>query len=76
MHRACLATPYAEAKGVSTGYYHTADGREMCEWILRTPGYNSSYTTYIVGDGFIKWDAGGFANDVSGIRPAMVIKLK
>ncbi len=77
MHRACIATPYVEAKEVYTSYYHTSDGRQLCDWILRTPGYNDAYTCYIVADGFIKADAAG-AKDSGryGIRPAMVISIK
>ena len=78
MHRACLATPYVEAKGVEMGYYHTSDGRETCEWILRSPGENEYYLTYIIADGFIKVDYGGGVKDSDGygIRPAMVISIK
>lgn len=62
----CKATPYAKAQGVNTD---PMTGN--CEWILRTPGKNDGYVSYVDQTGDIRYEGVEIDNQRVGIRPVL-----
>lgn len=69
--RFCLATKYAEKRGVCTSEDYDDGGW----WTLRTPGVNRNYVCYISGGGGIHTDGLDVNSGKLGVRPAMWLDI-
>jgi hypothetical protein len=76
--RRCAPTAYAIARtSLLSAQYYTEEGKAACWWRLRSPGGDSSLSTFVGEAGYV--ELYGIDNGLyycSSIRPAIVISIK
>ena len=72
--RRCAPTDYAVKNGASVSG-DTADGQASCGWWLRSPGYDSSYASFVRCDGSVDYFGFIVSYGNNGVRPCMWVRL-
>ena len=67
-YRKCKETDYCYEMGA----YKKDDN---CYWLLRTPGYDSSYIAFVDSDGYINYNGISVNHNRYAIRPALCIEI-
>ncbi len=73
--RKCAPTAYAIAMGAKTGKMNKTDGKDACWWWLRSPGYYSSYASFIKSGGSVYYNGYSVNYDCFAVRPALWVVL-
>ena len=72
--RMCSVSNYAISKGSYISSDYTESGYS-CWWVLRTPGSEQTYMTYVHFNGSIGYFGGSIIAQISAIRPAMWLEV-
>lgn len=73
--RRCFATEYALARGADCDSYVGSNNRNACRWLLCSPGRNEADTFSVDSNGFIDSIHPISVSIISGVRPALWVKL-
>ena len=72
--RRCVPTAYSLAKGSNTGT-KTYNGVKTSSWILRTPGYDLTFITYVQQGGAVRHLGTSLSAKTGTIRPAIWLEI-